>query len=399
MSDFIINSPFTPHPIRTIPGQGGTTLDAWGTQKSVTDHSLFRGIFTFEVPKAQWILYEDGSEVSTFTAATSVGGGLNLSSNSNESILFTRRHNRYQPNRGQHYAASIILPDPTADGVRDFGMFTSNDGIFFRLKSDGLYAVRVRNGELIQEEAIETHFDIDFSKGNIYDIQAQLRGVGWINFFIGNPITGYPELVHTFKLLNTDSEFTVEDMALPVAFRCTNVTEDVVLKCGCVDLSSEGGRRNTEVYSSAYSESVSISTDTPVLIIRQPGTINSKENTRDISLVRATFICDKKSVFKVWTTRDPIAITGATFKKAHSETFIETDSPNMDPTAVRATAIDTAKMRLLGIRPVLANTASFLDNPSPDTIEVIITRGDYVVITGTASTGTADVSLEWGEEV
>lgn len=382
----------------------GINLDAWGTQFVSQNYSLFHGLFTFDVPPSMWLLYEDGTEnidPTSWTAAISVEGALSLASEGGDRMLVSRRHPRYQPNRGLRWSASIFLPNPGADAVRDFGLFTVDDGYFFRLKNSGLYAVRKRAGVIVQEELITVPFEIDLSKGNIYDIQAQVRGVGNIKFFIGSPDTNQPQLVYQFDLLGTLSTLSVEDPSLCVGFRATKNVDDATLICGCVDQSSEGGGIDREQYASALAENVSTLTDTPIIVVRQPTMINGRFNSRDIRFARLVLTSDKKTTFKVWLTRDPTAITGATFApiSIKSGSFIESDSPDMNPAAVRATAVDTTKMRFVTAVTLPAGLEKSIQNPSPESIDYFIVRGDYLVVTATSPNALADAVLEWGEEI
>jgi len=125
-------------------------VDAWGVDKVSLNHSLVHGVFTYDVPPSVWLAIENGVEVFTLasTGATSEDGMLKVISQGNNTIVFSRRHPRYQPNRGHLYSSSIILPDPGADGIRDWGMATEEDGIFFRLESGTLYAVGAESGIL-----------------------------------------------------------------------------------------------------------------------------------------------------------------------------------------------------------------------------------------------------------
>jgi len=385
-------------------GMGDLVTDAWGTQKVVLDKSLVHGLFTFDIPPTQWLLYENGTEVTSSSDIYSSGGAAYISSSTTNRTLVHRRHARYQPNRGQKYSASILFPSPDADGVRDFGLFNSSEGLFFRLKPNGgtgtLYAVRRYNGVDVQEEEISIPFSIDFSKGNIYDIQMQWRGVGNVKFFIGNPSTGKLQCVHVFNLLGTLTTLSTQDSALCVAFKSTYTTEAVTIICGCVDLTSEGGGNDTEEYESVYAEAVSVNgTNAPVICIKQPQTINSKFNSRDIRLARITVTCSKKATFKVWVTRDSSAITGATFKPLGNGSYVETDSTDMDATAVRATSITTSSMRFITSIPVEQYVRAEVTNPSRETIQFFIVHGEYLVVSCTSSTATAEVVVEWGAEI
>ena len=59
--------------------------------------------------------------------------------------------------------------------VRDFGTFTEESGVFFRVKSDGLYAVVATtiNSVYSEDERLINTSGLDLSKGNTYDIQFQ----------------------------------------------------------------------------------------------------------------------------------------------------------------------------------------------------------------------------------
>ena len=109
----------------------------------------------------------------------------------------------------------------------------------------------------------------------------------------------------------------------------------------------------------------------------------------------------KKATFKVWTTRDASAITGATFKPIHvlGGTYVQTDSTDNDATAVRATAVTTSAMHFIRAIHVEAAVVQSVNNPYRDRIEFPLVRGDYLVVTCTASTATADVDVEYGEQI
>ncbi len=399
------SSSVVPSVIGTV-GVGDLTVDAWGAQKVSVPQSLFHGMWTYDIPNSMWFMYENGTQVYTSTNIVSVGGVAQITADATNTVclLESRECPRYQPNRGHLFSTAGWFPSKTAGGVRDFGLFTTENGVFFRLKSDGLlYAVLRRAGVEVLEEEIDTSVltGFDVEKSNIYDIQFQWRSAGNYKFFIGNPATGVQQLVHTFDLLGTLTSASIDNPALPVAFKATRTTADVEMNIGCADITAENGQdNNTEQYGSAYAESVAVNgTDAPVIVIRNPLQINSTTNTRTITLARITVTCAKKATFKVWMTRDPASITGATFKRTSSSSYIETDSPDMDATAVRATSVTTASMSIVRAFNVEAAVTQFADNPYRGRIEFPIVRGDYLVITCTASTAVAECNIEWGEQV
>lgn len=385
-----------PHPSM---GNVDLTVDAWGIPKVSLPVSLYHGLFTFDIPASMWFMYENGTQVYTSTNIVSTDGAAVITADATNTnvILESRESPRYQPNRGHLVSFSLICPSKTANGKRTFGLGTDENGVSFRLKSDGLlYAVRESGGveteELIDATLLPDGFDVE--KGNVYDIQFQWRGVGSFFFYVNL------KLVHAMEVLGTLDALSIENPALPIRMQCERTTQDVTMKIGCVDITSENGLADIEQYGSAYAESVSVNgTDAPVLVVHNPLQISSTTNTRSISLARVSPKCSKKATFKVWVTRDVTAITGATLKAIGSGSYVETDSTDMDATAVRATSVDTSKMRFITAIPVEAAVGRSVDNPAKERIQFNLVRGDYLVVTCTASTATAEVVDEWGEQV
>lgn len=373
--------------------------DAWGVDKVSLPHSLFHGLFTFDIPASMWFTYENGIQVYDSSDISSVNSaGRLLTTAANPTLLLESREcPRYQPNRGHLLSNALWCPLKTNNGSRQWGVgIDGENGVFFRLKSDGLiYAVLLSGGIEVRDEVIDTvpvaSFDVE--KGNVYDIQFQWRGVGGYFFFINL------QCVHAFDLIGTLTALSMENPALPICFKAERITQDVEINIGCADLTSENGKTDKEQYGSAYAEAVPISSDDPVIVVRQPLLIGTKANTRTVTLARITVSCSKKATFKVWSTRSPSDIIGATFKALGNGSFVETDSTNMDPTAVKATEVLVANMRPITAIHVESLVSQSLDNPHRGRIEFPLVRGDYLVVTGSAASGSADCVIEWGEQV
>lgn len=379
-------------------GFGDLTVDAWGTAKVSLPKSLFHGLWTFDIPTSQWFMYENGTQVYTSTDITSVNSAARLLTTAinTELVMESRECPRYQPNRGHLFSTALWCPNKTNDGERSWGMSTDENGVEFTLKNDGLlYATLVSGGAGVYEELIDTSdvsgFDVE--KGNVYDIQYQWRGVGDYKFYI-NLV-----LVHTASFLGTLTRLTMNNPALPIHFHVIRNTENVEINIGCADVTSENGETDKEVYNSMYAEGVTISTNTPVIVFKQPLLIGSNTNTRTITLARITVKCSKKANFKVWATRNAADITGATFKALGNGSFVESDSTDMDGTAVRASSVTVANMQFITSIPVEALSREAVDNPYRGRIEFPLVRGDYLVVTGSAATGDADCVIEFGEQI
>ena len=383
-----------------------TGRDAWGRPKVIIDNSIFHGMFTFNVPVTTWEESINGSIQSTFTNATSVNGKLRLvagATPADVTRLRTFRNPRYEPNRGHLYSTSMFLPSPTADGKRRFGYFTAESGAFFELDSVGLYAViRTTISAITSEDRylIDTT-GIDLSKGQLYDIQMQWRGVGNYKFFIGL------NLVKEVLYAGTRDELTMFNPANPLAFECQNVTANVELFCGCVDVTSEGGEKNGNTYGSVgvstESGSVAITGfNQPVIAIRSKILFGTLINTRDTIALLATAYADQKSVFRIWATRDFTAITDndqpwVDYGDGALE-YVEYDNPNV------ATPItfDTAKAQLIFTTRVDIDTAYTTGALFEGRTDIILYTGDMFIFTMHRETGAAEnagVTFEFAEEI
>ena len=381
-------------------GVGDLTTDAWGVQKVSLPKSLFSSKFTFDIDPSAWFMYENGTQVYTSTDITSTDSALKiLTTVTNTSLLLESREcPRYQSNRGHLFSTSVWCPSKTADGIREWGVGVNDENeVNFVLKSDGLLYARTESGgggatdALIDTSGVPG-FDVE--KGNIYDIQFQWRGVGNYKFFINNVH------VHTIANLGTLTALSMENPALPAHFRCERTTEDVSLFAGCVDITSENGDRNDrEACVSAYSEGVSVSTNTPVIVLHSPLLIGTATNTRTATLARISVSCSKKAVFKVWMSRNAGDITGETLKASvNNGSYLQSDSTDMDATAVRATAVTIANLQFVISIPVESASRISVDNPYRGRIEFPIVRGDYLILTCTAATATAETVVEFGEQ-
>lgn len=380
--------------------------DAWGRSKSVIDKSILHGMFTYNIPRDKWKELHNGVEQTGFTSATSVDGKLNLSSTTTQGqirTLETFRNPRYQPNRGHMYSSSMFLPNPSAIGIRRFGFFNSESGVFFQLE-DGVLSgvVRTTVGGVTSEDVRLITTEVDLSLGNIFDIQMQWRGVGNYTFYINLK----PVLVIDY--LGTISELSMSNPAKPISFECicTDGTE-VILNCGCVDISSEGGDESGGSYGSIGSSSdsgqASISGfNIPIIAVKSKATIDGKINTRDTLALLASAYGDQRAMLRVWATRDLTAVAPndqnwVDFGDGHLD-YIAYDQPDvttpMDFDSSKASLIFTCRVNQ---DETYATSALFEGRTN-----IYITPGDMLVFTMHRENGlamNAGVTFEFSEDI
>jgi len=387
-------------PVQTQMGSGDLQIDAWGVPKVSLPYSLFHSMFTFDIARKSWFLYENGAQVYTSTNIASTDGAAVLTTSAAKTalILEARQCPPYQANRGVLFSTALWCPSKTADGVREWGVQNADAGVFFRLKANGLlYLVRRSLTVEAAEELIDTSgvAGFDVQKGNIYDIQYQWRGVGNYKAFINNVH------VHTMSLLGTLTTLSMSNPALPASFKATRTTADVAMHIGCVDISSENGKKTDEEPGVALASSVTTNgADIPVLVIHNPLLIGGKVNTRTVHIHSIGFANTKKCTFKLWRTRSAADITGETLVAGYNGaySYVQSDSTDMNAGAVRATAVTVANLELIDAWNAEAGVQNDYDFPN-DHVEVNMVRGDYLIVTNNSTTGVSDVAIRWGEEV
>lgn len=392
---------------QTILGIGDLTLDAWGRSKAITDLSKFHGMFTHSIPISNWYESFNGVELATFDGATSVNSKMRLTSNGGTTKLQSFTHPRYEPNRGALYSISAFLPNKEAIGTRDFGIFTAESGAFFRLRDGKLYACRRTTVDAVTttyEEEIENVL-VDLEKGNIFDIQMQWRGVGNLFFYINDHLRSVNNLVHVMENVNKNTELSINNPSLPLAFECVKDVDDVVIECGCVDITSEGGTNESGTYGSisttTKSGSVKISGYNQLIVaVRSLKEFNSLINTRGIKNLTFTGYADQRSLMRIWTTRDVTAISDGTqlwtpFREGNLE-YIEHGEAGTEPT------IDIAKAELQFTARIDQDQSFSSSAVFNDITELLLTPGDIIIFTMHRENGlavNAGVTYEFAEAI
>lgn len=396
--------------MRTTSGHIKTDLDidAWGRQKAVLDKSLFHGMFTYNVPVDKWYETINDAVQTGFTNCISNNGALEITAGAtldDDTYLRTYRNPRYQPNRGMLYSTAAIIENPSAAMVRRFGTFTAESGVFFELDAGEMWAVvRTTIDSVTSDDRFPVdyaHFGIDLSKGNVYDIQYQWRGVGNYVFFINN------KEVRSSAYLGELTQLSMFNPALPLAFQSINNGANEKMIFGCVDVTAEGGDDNGKTYGSIGINNnegqVAVSGyNTPIIAVRSKLTVAGLINTRDTLALLASAYADQRCVFRVWATRDFTAITEnnqswADFGDGHLE-YIVYDVPDV----VTPMTFDTSKADLIfGCRvdqdQTYATSALFEGRT-----EIIQSPGDMFVFTVHRETGAGTnvgVTYEFAEEI
>lgn len=384
--------------------------DAWGRAKAIKDNSIFHGMFTYNVPITTWYETVNGV-VGATTNCTSVDGSLNVTAGAtlnDDTYLRSYRNPRYEPNRGALYSTAGWITNPTALMTREWGTFTAESGVFFRLKSGGTLVGVIRttttaSGTVDTEYALTIPTGVDLSKGNIFDIQYQWRGVGDYKWLINN------ELAANSNTLGTLTQLSMFNPALPVAWNSVNLGDNDPMNFGCCDVTSEGGKDNGKTYGSVgidnTSGQVSISGtgnfNIPVIAVRSKPTVGGLINTRDTLALLASAYADQRAFIRVWATRDFTVITDNSdiwndFGDGHLE-HIELSNGGGTDMTFNTTGLTPIFGARVGIDSTYATSALFEGRT-----EIYLTPGDMFIFTMHRETGAAvniGVTFEFAEAI
>lgn len=390
-------------------GKGDLIGDAWGRQKVVQDFSLIHGMWTYDVPNRVWEEYSVAAGVytalaATGTLATSVGGMLEVASGTtanNGCALSSKRHPRYQPNRGHLYSTAVIMPNPTGDGIRTFGLKKFDNGVYFELEGTGtaweLYAVRKSDGTVKMRQALSSLLPsgFDVSKGHVYDIQYQWRGVGNYRFFVDL------HEIYADEVLGTLSEISVAIPALPVFFESvTHTTTELTFSIGCVDVTSEGGKPEGRQFSSISTGTTLLTCDAngvAMIGIKLPRTLSygggTVYNTRDIVASKISSWTRDEASVQVWMARDTIAVTldaltWSTVPDSVTQYLIGGQSSVLDA----AFTTDKASMQLVLNEWDDMEVKNTIYNPDQDAAAFFLSPGDIMIVAVQSFLGNDDNS-------
>lgn len=379
--------------------------DAWGRAKFITDNSLFHGMFTFNVPVSSWYERINGAVQTSFTNVSSVDGALKVLAGAalnDKTNLRTYKHPRYEPNRGFLYSTAAIIDNPTSSMNRSFGTATSQSGVFFKLESGVLKGVirTTRSLTTTEDSIILDITGIDLSKGNVFDIQYQWRGVGNYVFFINLKEVG------RFSYLGTLTELSMFNPANPLFFESENLGGNDQMRFGCVDVSSEGGGDNGKTYGSVSIDNESgqlaiTGFNIPIIAVRSKPLIGGLLNTRDTLALLASAYSDQRSFVRIWATRDFTAIVDGTqtwsdYKDGHLEKI------QYDPAAGTSMTFDTTKAELIFGSRVNQDETYETSALYEGRTDIFQTPGDMFIFTMHRETGgscNAGVNYEFAEAI
>ena len=254
------------------------------------------------LPKAGWTFnYNINSDL---IRTTLTGSGTATASNSmavlqtgaaaaSSAKIETIRALRYTPGLGGLVRCTAVFTTGVANSTQIIGVGDSVDGFFFGFNGAAFGVLRRQNGTdnwIPQTSWNVDKFNgtglsgvtLDPTRGNVYSIEYQWLGFGAISFFIENPATGFPTLVHIIQYANANTIPSIFNPTLPVmaqVINTTNASNLTLSTSSAMGMVEGNGDTNTLVTVNSFSNSKMVpATETSIFTLRNNATFQGKTN-------------------------------------------------------------------------------------------------------------------------
>ena len=226
------------------------------------------------------------------------------------------RSNKYRPGQGGLVRFTSLFTAPSGGSTQEIGLGDEADGFFFCTSGDQYAVCRRRGGvdditlqsdwELDPADGTQVLPALDFTLGNVFEIEYQWLGYGAITFKVEEPATGEFVPVHRDEYAGREALPSVFNPTLPLRVYAENTTNTapVVTKTSSMFAGVEGKIEITGPEFSAQSTTGASGT-TPVLgiSIQNKSTYSGETNRvpiylRNISLINENSRAAIVSIYK-----------------------------------------------------------------------------------------------------
>lgn len=319
-----MNSRYTGAEQLTRPAPGFDSL--FGQQRVVQPLSLGDNVLFYGIEDFVWGTSMDAGSVTWLSQEAAV----RLTANADGGVAEMRTHARYryQAGRAQTILQNVVPSTPADNTTQEWGYNDDNDGVFWRLKTDGGLMLVVRSS--IDGGVSETVHYVDAGTSNtiegkthVYEMRFQWLGAGKLVGLIDG------EQVVQVKHSNSKSEAYMRTAVLPLTYKAytTQGGSDISLKNICSSVVSEGGGDQLSIsFSARRGADLTVNsgvTDRPIVAIRPKSTINGVPNHGVLLPVRAWCLSDSRRVRA--DVHVGATLTGASWTSVASDSIAEFD--------------------------------------------------------------------------
>ena len=383
---------------------GSINQTAFGEVKVAQPEPRLQETFNFSVNPRIWDIVEVGTgTISQSEAMAVVSTG---STSSGTASMETKKSVRYRSGQGILARFTALFTEGIADTTQYIGIGDDEDGFFFGYDgaSFGILHRNDATGSIVDTWIPQASWNsdlgdgtqalpvMDWTKGNVFEVQFQYLGFGTIKFFVEDSATGDFVLVHTTAYANANTHPSLGDPVLPIRmFADTGSNNvDMVLKSGSTSIFVEGKVVITGLHNSVDHQKSIGSTETNVLTLRNRTTYISKTNHHAI-------FPDFVSISTIGGSK-PVLIklkTNTTLGGSPSYTDVDT--------LTSIAEFDTAGTTITNGNTVMTVVLSKEDSQIFDIerVATFIEPGDTLTVSASTTSGTVDVlvALSWRDDI
>lgn len=200
--------------------------------------------------------------------------------------LESRAAARYSPGAGQVVRFTAIFTAGVAGSQQEIGIGDTTDGLFFGYQGATFGIFRRQNGTDFFTPRTAWNVDkldgsgpsgmtITPTVGNVYAIRYQWLGYGAIRFYVEEPLSGQPQLVHVIQYANANVLPTIFNPSLPLHARAVNSgnNTNLTLRTASMGVYTEGPFNSYGGRFSSGNRKTAIVAATNILTIRNDVTV------------------------------------------------------------------------------------------------------------------------------
>lgn len=273
---------------------GAANQTAFGELKVANLTPVIEELFSYNVNDRKFNTTAVGSGTATQANAMAVVSTGTTTGSS--CLLTTKKAIRYRAGLGVLSRFTAIFTSPVSGTTQMIGIGEDDDGFGFMYDTDQTFKILRRSsasGSIVDTKIAQADWSkdpadgtqtlpvIDFTKGNVFEIQIQYLGFGAIKFFIENPASGEFVLVHVIEYSNANTEPSLAIPSLPLSIQVDNgaTTSDIAIKTASLAAFIEGQDKVLGVDNSINNSKSGIgSTETNIITLRNRSTFNSINN-------------------------------------------------------------------------------------------------------------------------
>jgi len=316
--------------------------------------------------------------------------------------ISTKKLLRYRPGQGNGVRFSALFTRGSSGTKQLYGVGDANDGIFIGFNGTRFGILRRSYGQehwTYQEDfnvdkldgQANSLFQIDPSKGNVFDVQYQWLGYGAITYNVENPETGLFVPFHTIQYSNANTKPSTEFGSNPVLIRVeTNETTTTppVIRTASLFGYLEGQLVYTgPTFGASGTKSGIGTTQTNLVTLKNETTYKAKTNKISVKIKGTSFSAEGSQPVVVQVKRNATLGGTPSFSPVSTESVISKD--NAGTTVTGGTLLASFTLNKVG--SIFVSERDF---------EAFLSPGETLTFSAAVAggTSTAVATVNWVED-